>query len=229
MASDPTPSTTPSTKRIVAGAMSGTSADGVDVALVQIAGSGQGMSAKLLRHHHVPYDAPLRTAIFAMREAGETSLGSLANIGRRISLTYARAINEAMNAAGMTSADIAAIAAHGQTLFHAPPDTLQWLDPALLAAETGCAVVSGFRRADCAAGGQGAPLVPFADYVLFRHPTRSRLLVNLGGIANVSHVPADSAIDKVIALDTGPGNCVSDELMRELHPEGKGLGGGGFD
>jgi anhydro-N-acetylmuramic acid kinase len=203
--------------------MSGTSADGVDVALVEVTGRAQGMSAKLLSHHHVPYDAALRSALFAIRESGETSLATLVNLGRQISLTYARAVNEAMHASRLTSAHIAAIAAHGQTLFHAPPDTLQWLDPALIAAETGCAVVSDFRRADCAAGGQGAPLVPFADYTLFRHPTRSRLLINLGGIANVTHLPADSALDKVIALDTGPGNCISDELVRELHPGGQGV------
>jgi anhydro-N-acetylmuramic acid kinase len=203
--------------------MSGTSADGVDVALVEIAGHGHGMSARPLWHHHVAYDATLRAALFATRESGHTTLAALTTLGRHISLTYARAVNEAIHASGLTSADIAAVAAHGQTLFHAPPDTLQWLDPALIAAETGCTVISDFRRADCAAGGQGAPLVPFADYTLFRHPTRSRLLINLGGIANVTHVPADSALDKVIALDTGPGNCVSDELMRELHPDGHGV------
>ena len=82
--------------------------------------------------------------------------------------------------------DLACVAAHGQTLYHAPPDTIQWLDPALVAAEVGCAVVSDFRRADCAAGGQGAPLVPFADYVLFRHPTKNRVLLNIGGIANLT-------------------------------------------
>jgi anhydro-N-acetylmuramic acid kinase len=210
-------------KRILAGAMSGTSADGVDVALVEIGGRGVAMSVKLLQHHHVPYDPQLRQALFALRVSGQVQLAEVASLGRQISLTYARAVNEAMQASGIAPGAVSAIAAHGQTLFHAPPDTIQWLDPALLAAETGCTVVSDFRRADCAAGGQGAPLVPFADYVLFRHPTRSRLLVNLGGIANVTYLPADSALDRVIAFDTGPGNCISDELMRELHPDGGGI------
>src|SRR5206468_2517735 len=97
-------------------------------------------------------------------------LADLAKLGRHISLTYARAANEAMNATNIRADDISAIAAHGQTLYHDPPDTIQWFDPALLAAEAGCAVVSDFRRADCAAGGQGAPLVPFADFILFRDP-----------------------------------------------------------
>ena len=134
-----------------------------------------------------------------------------------------RTVNEALHAEHLNCGDLAAIAAHGQTLFHSPPNTLQWLDPALLAAEVGCAVVSDFRRADCAAGGQGAPLVPYADYVLFRHATLNRLLINIGGIANVTYIPADSGIHRVVAFDTGPGNCICDELMRELHPEGPGI------
>jgi len=203
--------------------MSGTSADGVDVAAVEITGRGEAMSAKLIRHHHMPYDPALRAQIFAMRESGQCSLAILARIGRDISATHAVAVSDVLKADGIASSDVAAIAAHGQTLFHAPPDTIQWLDPALIAAQTGCAVVSDFRRADCAAGGQGAPLVPFADFVLFRDRTRSRLLINLGGISNITHIPADSSLDKVIAFDTGPGNCISDELMRELHPDGVGV------
>src|SRR5271170_6633033 len=117
--------------RIVAGAMSGTSADGVDVALVRIDGRGLEMSARLLRHHHEPYDAKLREEIFACRSVGEIRLADLAGMGRKISLIYARAVNQTLNAAGKVSSDLAAVAAHGQTLFHAPPNTIQWLDPAL--------------------------------------------------------------------------------------------------
>src|SRR5688500_2071236 len=179
--------------RLIAGAMSGTSADGVDVAIVRIDGRGFAMNAKLVRHHHVRYDPVLRDNIFALRAAQEGPLKELAQIARDVSLSYARAVNEALHAERLTCNDLAAIAAHGQTLFHKPPCTIQWLDPALLAAEVGCAVVSDFRRADCAAGGQGAPLVPFADYVLFRHATHHRLLINVGGIANVTYIPPDSA------------------------------------
>ncbi|MBC8106651.1 MAG: anhydro-N-acetylmuramic acid kinase [Anaerolineae bacterium] len=209
--------------RLIAGAMSGTSADGVDVALVQINGQGIGMNVKLLRHHHAAYDPVVRDSIFEMRASQAGSLAQLAQIGCNVSLTYARAVNEALHAEKLSAKDVACIAAHGQTLFHKPPNTIQWLDPALLAAEVGCAVVSDFRRADCAAGGQGAPLVPFADYILFRHPTHNRLLINVGGIANVTYIPADSAISKIVAFDTGPGNCICDELCRILHPEGPGV------
>jgi anhydro-N-acetylmuramic acid kinase len=144
-----------------------------------------------------------------------------------LSLTYADAVNAQLRDASIPPGDVQAIAAHGQTLFHAPPDTIQWLDPALLAARTGCQVVSDFRRADCAAGGQGAPLVPFADYILFRHPTKSRVLLNLGGIANLTWLAAGAPIDALIAFDTGPANCISDHLMRRHDPAGPGFDAGG--
>lgn len=195
--------------------MSGTSADGVDVAVVRVTGRGAEMSARLIHHHARPYPADLRSRIFAVRSGGVASLGDLAGLARSISLEYAGAVNECLTAAGLHADDVVAVAAHGQTLFHDPPDTIQWLDPALVAARTGCAVVSDFRRADCAAGGQGAPLVPFADYVLFRHPTRNRVLLNIGGIANLTYIPAGAGIERLVAFDTGPGNCVSDWICRE--------------
>jgi anhydro-N-acetylmuramic acid kinase len=209
--------------RIIAGAMSGTSADGVDVALVHVEGRGLHMSARLIRHHHLPYDAALRAAIFSCRSTGEIRLSDLANLGRQISLVYAAAVKQALSAAALTAANLSAVAAHGQTLFHDPPNTIQWFDPALVAGELGCRVVSDFRRADCAAGGQGAPLVPFADFLLFSDPLKHRVLLNLGGIANVTYLPAGGSLDSLIAFDTGPGNCICDWLMRTMHPEGAGF------
>lgn len=216
--------------RLVVGAMSGTSADGVDAALVRLTGRGTAMSATLLAHRHRPYAAELRQAIFLARRAtdasgvgGSVRLDELARLARQISLAYADATRATLDVAGVSPGDVAAVAAHGQTLYHDPPNTIQWIDPALLAAEVGCAVVSDFRRADCAAGGQGAPLVPFADYVLFRDPARTRVLLNLGGIANVTLLPAGGAIDHVVAFDTGPGNCVSDALVRAVDPSGPGV------
>jgi anhydro-N-acetylmuramic acid kinase len=215
--------------RILAGAMSGTSADGVDVAIVRITGRGLAMQAELLKHHQRPYNAELRSEIFAFRggEVKNDPLPRLAQLGREISLTYATAVNEALAAAHLAASDLAAVAAHGQTLYHGPPNTIQWLDPSLIAAEVGCAVVSDFRRADLAAGGQGAPLVPFADYILFRHPTTTRVLINIGGIANLTYIPAGCSIDQVVAFDTGPGNCICDWVMRERDPSGLGFDAGG--
>src|SRR6476661_6684308 len=194
MAQPPSRTARSDRERIVAGAMSGTSADGVDVAIVAIAGRGLAMTARLLHHHHRPYEAGLRQAIFNVRESGLSGLAKLADLGHQISVSYSRAVRDALEAASLQSADLACIAAHGQTLYHAPPDTIQWLDPALLAAEVGCAVVSDFRRADCAAGGQGAPLVPFADLILFGDRVNHRVLLNIGGIANLTHLPAGAGI-----------------------------------
>ena len=198
--------------------MSGTSADGVDAALVRVDGRGMQMKAALLGHAHEPYASQIREAIFVARAGGtqgqQVSLASLARLGRDVALAYAAAVQKVLAQACVHAKDVLAVAAHGQTLFHDPPNTIQWIDPALLAAETGCAVVSDFRRADLAAGGQGAPLVPFADYVLFRHPTKNRVLLNLGGIANFTWLPAGGTSSDVIAFDTGPANCVVDELMK---------------
>ncbi len=203
--------------------MSGTSADGVDVALVRIEGRGLEMSARLIGHHSLEYAPAIRNAIFDCRNSGEIRLDVLADLGRGISLHYATAVKQALQSAGMTAGDLQAIAAHGQTLYHAPPSTIQWFDPALVAAEVGCTVVSDFRRADCAAGGQGAPLVPFADFILFNDPLKHRVLLNIGGIANVTYLPAHGSIDSLLAFDTGPGNCISDFLMRYMNPEGPGV------
>jgi anhydro-N-acetylmuramic acid kinase len=213
--------------RLIAGAMSGTSADGVDVVIARIEGSGLQLSACVLKHHHRPYPPQLASSIVKLREDGHTTLGEMAELAREISLIYAAAVNEAMMGAHLSSSNVAAIAAHGQTLFHSPPSTMQWLDPALLAAETGCAVISDFRRADCAAGGQGAPLVPFADFILFRHREKNRLALNIGGIANLTYLPADAKMEELIALDTGPGNCISDWLHRRFRPNGPAYDDGG--
>lgn len=200
--------------RLIAGMMSGTSADGVDAAIVEITGRGLDMSARLLHHHHEPYPAELRKSIFAIRERGSAELRELARCAREISLNYAVAVRAALDGARLNSSDLTAIAAHGQTLFHEPPNTIQWIDPALLASEAGCRVISDFRRADCAAGGQGAPLVPFADYLLFRDGRVDHVLLNIGGIANITIIPAGASIERLVAFDTGPGNCISDWICR---------------
>lgn len=204
--------------RLMIGAMSGTSADGVDVAIARIHGSGLSMCPQLVHHHHHPYAVALRARLFALRDAGQVALAEMAGVQRAITLAYAEAVEKALLEARVGAGEVAAIAAHGQTVYHNPPDTMQWLDPALLAARTNCAVVSDFRRADCAAGGQGAPLVPFADYLLVRDAKRDRVVLNIGGIANLTWVPAGGSIEQMMALDTGPGNCISDWVCRERGP-----------
>lgn len=207
--------------------MSGTSADGVDAALVAVSGHGDAMTCRLLRHRHQPYHPALREEIFQIRQNGAAELRALGRIAREISLAYIATVNQLLEQSPGVKGDVLAIAVHGQTLFHEPPYTIQWIDPALIAGETGCRVVSDFRRADCAAGGQGAPLVPFADHILFRHPTKTRVLLNIGGIANLTHLPAGGSLDQLVAFDTGPGNCISDHLMRLYDPQGDGFDAGG--
>ncbi len=210
--------------RIMIGAMSGTSADGIDVAVVRVCGQGLEMTAELLLHHQRPYDALVRRSIQSIRQDGRADLADLAKLGHDISLAYSTAINEALLAGRLSAEKVAAVAAHGQTLFHAPPNTIQWFDPSIVAHEVGCCVVSDFRRADCAAGGQGAPLVPFADFLLFRSQEFNRVLLNLGGIANLTYLRSGGTLNELIAFDTGPGNCISDEIVRR-----RGLDGDDYD
>ncbi|MBC7785193.1 MAG: anhydro-N-acetylmuramic acid kinase [Burkholderiales bacterium] len=202
-------------ERLLIGAMSGTSADGVDTALVRITGTGLAMRATLLHLVEHAYPPALRERIFAARQAGAIALADLASLAADISDSYAHAVMRVLSDTSTAASSVSAIAAHGQTLYHAPPLTIQWIDPALLAYRTGIDVISDFRRADCAAGGQGAPLVPFADYILFRDEKRNRVILNIGGISNVTILPAGCTLEQVTGFDTGPGNCISDWLMRD--------------
>ena len=209
-------------ERLLIGAMSGTSADGVDAAVVALAHEPGATRMRLLAHLAAPFHPSLRREILEARSAGQMSFADLTRLGRQITEQYASAARGAMALANVKPGDVAAIAAHGQTLFHAPPFTLQWLDPALLAWLTDCAVISDFRRTDCAAGGQGAPLVPLADFLLLAHPTRDRIALNLGGIANLTWLRAGGSIEQLIAFDTGPGNCIIDWVCRSFDPDGPG-------
>jgi anhydro-N-acetylmuramic acid kinase len=215
---------------IVAGVMSGTSADGIDVALVKI---GPRRSARktdaplpkigLLAHHAFRYPQALRSAILAAMNAPSISTAELARLNWRLGLEYADAVKKTIDAAKIRPA---LIGCHGQTLYHqglpAPyagrrfACTWQAGEPALIAAGCGIPVVSNFRPADMAAGGQGAPLVPLFDCAYFSHPTRARVLLNIGGIANLTVIPAGAGPEKAIAFDTGPGNMIIDALMQKL-------------
>lgn len=215
---------------IVAGVMSGTSADGIDVALVKIAPPSATRTLPkltLLSHRHFPFRRALRSAIFAamagQHDTPNTSTADLARLNWRLGLACAEAVRAAIAA---TKIRPALIGCHGQTVYHqgvAAPYagrrfacTWQLGEPALIAAETGIPVVSNFRPADMAAGGQGAPLVPLLDYVLFAHARRGRILQNIGGIANLTFIPAGAPQSKLIAFDTGPGNMIIDALTQRL-------------
>jgi len=207
----------------IAGIMSGTSADGIDVALLRIAPLGSGLKLRLLAHRAFPFPKTLRQAILAAMDARSIATAELARLHWRLGIAYAEAVRATVEDTRIRP-DL--IGCHGQTIYHqgaAVPYagkrfacTWQLGEPALIAAELGVPVVSGFRPADMAVGGQGAPLVPLLDYMLFAHPTRARVLQNIGGIGNLTVVPAGVARHKLIALDTGPGNMIIDALMQKL-------------
>ena len=212
---------------IVAGVMSGTSADGADVAVCRISPGRQGNDTprvKVLSHRAFPYDRKLRTAVLASMDAKNTSTAELARLSWRLGDFYAERVSAAVHEASLKPQ---LVACHGQTIFHqatgAPylgiPVRCTWQigEASLIAERLHAPVVSDFRTADMAAGGQGAPLVPMLDFCTFRHKTKNRLLLNLGGIANFSAIPAASSIDHVLAFDTGPANMIIDACMTSLY------------
>ncbi len=205
------------TASLYIGLMSGTSADGIDAVLLDTGGT----SLRVQHHVPVPYAADLQAAVRRLSLPGEDSLDLLGETDHRIGEAFAGAATELMNAAGLVPADIAAIGSHGQTVRHRPAGTpvrpaftLQIGDPGLIAARTGITTVADFRRKDMALGGQGAPLVPAFHRAVFQHPSRNRVVVNIGGIANLTWLPAGNDPAAVTGFDTGPGNCLMDAWTR---------------
>ncbi len=212
----------------VAGIMSGTSGDGIDVALTRIeprtGKHSNTLRLKLLAHEAFPFQKALRAAVLAAQDAKETSTAELARLNWRLGVAYAEAVEAVQEKYG---AEIDLIGCHGQTVYHqAEPErycgarfacTWQIGEPALIATRLRIPVVSNFRPADMVAGGQGAPLVPLLDYVVFAHPRIARVLQNIGGIGNLTAIPAGAGADEVMAFDTGPGNMVMDALTQKLY------------
>jgi len=208
----------------VLGLMSGTSADGIDAALVRIDGAPTSITAKLEGHHHVAFPPRLRQAILRIANGGETTTAELSQLNFLLGEEFARAAITACKKWGVKLSEIDLIGSHGQTIYHqgiasrflgarAIASTLQIGEPSVIAERTGVTTIADFRPADMAAGGQGAPLVPFVDYLLYRDETNGRVALNIGGIANVTVIPARANSDDVIAFDTGPGNMVIDALV----------------
>ncbi len=214
---------------VVAGIMSGTSADGIDVAVVRIGPGSKSSSNRgeqrlmLLAHEGVPYPAALRKAVLAAMNARSTSTANLARLNWRLGLAYSEAV---LSTVKKHRIKLQLIGCHGQTLYHQAKSTAyagrsfactwQAGEMAALASALGVPVVSNFRPADMIAGGQGAPLVPLLDYVMFANRRRGRVLQNIGGIANLTAIPARATAQDVIAFDTGPGNMVIDALAQKL-------------
>jgi anhydro-N-acetylmuramic acid kinase len=214
---------------IVAGVMSGTSADGIDVALVSIGEpkphrrSARGHTIRLLGHMHFPYAAKVRAGILAAMNATTASVADLARLNFLLGELYADAVL-ATQRRFRVKADL--VGCHGQTLYHQGgaqsflgrkvATTWQTGEGAVIAARVGVPVVSDFRPADLAAGGKGAPLVPYLDYLWFRDARIGRIVQNIGGIANLTAIPAGANCEESFAFDTGPGNMVIDAVTQEM-------------
>ena len=209
---------------IVAGVMSGTSADGIDVAVVEIVGQDERARFDLLGHEHFAYPRAVQRAVLASMNAEKASVARLSRLNFLLAELYADAVSKAARSAGMAKLDL--VGCHGQTLYHQGEPaaflgrkiacTWQSGEGAVLAARLGVPAVSDFRPADMAAGGKGAPLVPFLDYMIFRDRRAGRIVQNLGGIANLTAIPAAAGPGDVLAFDTGPGNMLIDQLAQLL-------------
>ncbi|WP_259383591.1 anhydro-N-acetylmuramic acid kinase AnmK [Bacillus thuringiensis] len=207
----------------VAGVMSGTSLDGIDVALVYIDGSGVDSKVELIHFTTVPFCNDMKNDIQQALSIENSNVQLICSLNFKLGLRFANAVKEVCKEANFPLRQLDLIGSHGQTIYHQPqqdggmiPSTLQIGEPAIIAYETNTTVISNFRTMDMAAGGQGAPLVPYSEIILYRHQTKNRLLQNIGGIGNVTVIPSQLSEKSVIAFDTGPGNMVMDEVCQRL-------------
>ena len=209
--------------RVVAGLMSGTSLDGADAVVARVEGTGAGLSVETLGFHSEPYGGPLREALAACVEAATSDVRLVSQLHARLGGVFADVAERALAEAGLGPGALDLVGSHGQTVHHVPEpedcagvptrSTLQIGSPAVLAVRLGAPVVADFRAGDLALGGQGAPLAPYLDRTLFASPDETRVLLNLGGIANVTVLAPGR---EPVAFDTGPANMVLDALVRRL-------------
>ena len=210
----------------VIGLMSGTSADGIDAALVEIAGSGQDAKVRMLAYERYPYPARMREAISDAFNPERGRANTVSALNFALGEVFAAAAVDLARDHGFSISEVDVIGSHGQTIHHSPEQveiggmwtisTLQIGEPAMIAERTGITVVADFRSADMAAGGQGSPLVTYADFVLFRSANRSRAVQNIGAVGNVTYLPPGAKMDQVIAFDTGPGTALIDAVVTRL-------------
>jgi anhydro-N-acetylmuramic acid kinase len=211
-------------ERYIVGLMSGTSVDGIDAALTRIIGSGIETEVEVLAFETTPFPSKVRQDIFKAMDPEQSNAPLICSLNFKLGTCYANVVKAVCEQAGFDIKKLDAVGSHGQTIFHIPqaydgfiPSTLQIGEPAVIAYETKTPVVSNFRVMDMAAGGQGAPLVPYVDYLLFRKTGRTVALQNIGGIANVTVIPEQAGLKDVYAFDTGPGNMMIDALMKHFY------------
>ena len=202
-------------RELYIGLMSGTSMDGIDSAIVEL----EQNSTKLIATYSHPIPELLQQAIKALFLPGDDNIDALGSADQQLGICFAQATTTLLKRAGLKASDITAIGSHGQTVRHRPPSsntphpfTLQIGDPNLITARTGITTVADFRRRDMALGGQAAPLVPAFHHAVFHSKTRNRAIVNIGGISNITFLPVDG---EVIGFDTGPGNRLLDDWIKQ--------------
>jgi anhydro-N-acetylmuramic acid kinase len=213
-------------ERLVIGLISGTSADGVDAALVKVVGD-KPKRVETLAFTTLPYPAEIRKTVLEVSHDGD--IETLCWLNFALGELFAEAALKVIEVANIDRKRVQLVGSHGQTVRHLPPNrnsfaihsvsrvgTLQIASPAVIAMRTGIPVVSDFRAKDMAAGGQGAPLVPLVDWLLLRHPNKTRIALNIGGIANLTVLPAKAKVSDVLAFDTGPGNMLIDGAIRHF-------------
>jgi anhydro-N-acetylmuramic acid kinase len=211
---------------ICIGLISGTSVDGIDVAIVEISGHASDASVRLLAFDTLPYAEPVRTELLALYDDQSNAVARLCSLNFSIGEAFAQATATVAERTGIDLATVEVIGSHGQTVWHQPahdpawplstPSTLQIGEASVIAAITGAPVMADFRVADMAVGGQGAPLAPYFDWAIMTDPEKGRCVQNIGGIGNVTWLPAGAALDDVVAFDTGPGNILIDGLVTLL-------------
>lgn len=217
----------PASAMRVIGLMSGTSADGIDAALVEISGAPPNISAKLAGHHHITFPSHIRKKILRLANHAVTTTAEISELNFVLGEWFAKAAIAACRRWKVPRSSLSLIGSHGQTVYHqgAPgivlgarrvASTLQIGELGVIAERTGVPTIGNFRPRDIAAGGQGAPLVPFVDYLLYRDPRLNRVALNIGGIANVTAIPAAARPEDVFAFDTGPGNMIVDALVEKV-------------
>ena len=214
-------------RKLVIGLISGTSVDGIDAVLIRLSGSGIRTKFKQLAFSTHPYPHGVRRLILKNSVTSSSSVEEICRLNFFLGELFAEAAAKVAKVAGYRLSDVDLIGSHGQTIHHLPqPEklggrvirgTLQIGDPSVIAKQTGIPTVGDFRVADVALGGEGAPLVPYLDFLLFHSPKKSRGLLNIGGIANITILPKKCTHDEVKAFDTGPGNMVIDALMKKFY------------
>lgn len=211
---------------LVIGVLSGTSVDGVDIVLISISGSSDKTKLRVLNFKTYVYDEEYKNLVLKVSDPATSNVEDVCKINFLTGFIFAEKINEFVRDSGYKNSDIDFIGSHGQTIYHIPvfseilgykfKSTLQIGDISVIANKTGILTVGDFRCSDVAVNGDGAPLAPYLDYIMFKHFHRNRILINIGGISNLTYLPSNCNLDDILAFDTGPGNMVIDYYTKLL-------------